>query len=383
MTPPPMDTSDVVAVPLDRYWQLVRVDRSGALDPVVDLPVSPEAAVSRDDEGRWWALDAKARHVEGFVLDDDRLRPIGRWTLPIELAPKDVAASGDRLFVGGGTAWMDTPVTRYGPRIFVSSVAAPTDPWVELECVYPIRLGGHSKAIDALVVDGDRLVAIDDVVMPKYLYTYDLAVEGVPVWTWASRFISGANQTILPTAARGPRWIAVASESGTRMGFSRMIMLLPRERLEVCAVVEESRGPPGRNEATGAHESMREIEREFRWHSLALAGDVLGFAGDTRGFGWLDCREAPTRLPTPQTVTRNYSQWDPATGTVVGGLSRTEYVTHARIMNDQVRWVAARAGHRVVGVAAVEARGGFVLVEEDGAGARSLRWFPVPSVSGP
>ncbi len=378
MSSSPPQASDVVAVPLDPYWEIVRVHEGGDLEPLTALPVAREAEVRRDDDGRWWALDHDARVIEGFALDGDGVRSLGRWPLPDLLTPKDVAARGDRLFVSGSWDWMRSDFAREGPCVHVTSAIAPGAPWTALECGYPERHYALEKAIDALVVDGNRLVAIDDVVLPKYLYTYDLAGEGVPVWTYAAVFKTGLNEEVVPGAAKGSRWIAVATRSVRMESFARSVLLLARETLDLCANLGEGKGWPRRDPDSGRQRSLKEMQADFEWRSIAFVGDVLGVADDVRGLGLIDVRDLSTERLPAKWVTSKASEWDPARRAFFPSEWRRQ-VFPLHDLATRTHWQAPTIGHRAVATVAVDARDGFILVEESPSGARSMRWFPLPA----
>ncbi len=138
------------------HYLVVRLSADATVAPKLD-PLGARPALLHGtrsiatQDGEWWvhAIDGK-RVVVGVMSSLSGGKPSYRIEVPVE--PKGLHLAGDALFVGSAQAvgWID--------------LAAPKPAYVELVQ----RTGFPDKAYDLFVRDGNRLVAIDDEVMPMY-----------------------------------------------------------------------------------------------------------------------------------------------------------------------------------------------------------------------
>lgn len=98
--------------------------------------------------------------------------------------------------------------------------------WVRV----PLPAECARNTIDALLVDGARLIVVDDMMWPKYLLTYDVTDPRAPALRSCDDILSGVNQR-LRAAALGDRWLAILGRGGHRGGLFGSVKLLDRERL--------------------------------------------------------------------------------------------------------------------------------------------------------
>jgi len=104
------------------------------------------------------------------ILDTDKniitlyeIQTSNETTLPIpyDIKPKTILINGDNLFIGG----------EMGEEMLIQYHML-SDKWYQLEV--PKEVNKWGKAIDDLVVSGNQLIAIDNVVLPKYILFFRL-----------------------------------------------------------------------------------------------------------------------------------------------------------------------------------------------------------------
>lgn len=88
-----------------------------------------------------------------------------KLTIPYDMKPKTLLLLGNNLFVGG----------EMGTEILVQ-YQINHNQWDKLEVPNEVQVFG--KAVDDLVVNDSFLIAIDNLVFPKYILFYDLKFEG-------------------------------------------------------------------------------------------------------------------------------------------------------------------------------------------------------------
>jgi hypothetical protein len=132
------------------------------------------------------------------------------------------------------------------------------------------------NTIDALLVDGARLLVVDDVVFPKYLLAYDVTDPLAPALLSCEDILSGTNQRIR-AAALGERWLAVLTGGAHRGGDFVQVKLVERASLALRGWV--------------THVTRWSEERDRaprRWHDVAVDGGRLLIAAGVEGVLSLD-----------------------------------------------------------------------------------------------
>ena len=206
---------------------LYRVD-GGAVVRLVTVSRAADAIVSLSDDGRFVAvLDqaGKRGSVWGIAEAGTKLaRHVAPRTLPRACTGHAVASHHGVLYVGGA-----------GPRGESLWVATPDSPQGWRNAAPRPDVSVPSKAIDALLLDGDRLVAVDDIVLPKFSFVFDVSAPGEP------RLVDQVDLPVHMTYERvcgaviGGRFIAVRSHGAGGMGSTAHIALLDRATLAELA----------------------------------------------------------------------------------------------------------------------------------------------------
>jgi len=102
----------------------------------------------------------------------------------------------------------------------------------------PPELMRFGKSIDALVVADERLIAVDDIVLPKWLLVYDLSQGGVPPLVSTVQLPNHGKFESVLGSALGTEYIAVISSG------SGFVSLLDRTTLEERWVLFMKPPPP-------------------------------------------------------------------------------------------------------------------------------------------
>jgi len=119
----------------------------------------PEKSIFTTDQKRRVAiLDIDKKIV---ILYDIQTTKDINLSIPFDITPKTILIHNDNLFIGGGM----------GKEILVQ-YCIQSGRWFQLEIPEEVSLWG--KAIDDLVVNDRYLIAIDNVVFPKYILFYHL-----------------------------------------------------------------------------------------------------------------------------------------------------------------------------------------------------------------
>jgi hypothetical protein len=208
-------------------------------------------------------------------------------SLPSGLEVHAIARAGRTVYVAGRHVAVDAGDRATGHEIaFVGALDDPGAGWTPLDVPPEVRRMG--KSIDGLFVDGPRLVALDDIVLPKVLLTYDVTDPRAPRRTGHAPL--GAHHTYerVLCGARGEGWLAVLSRGGGRAGTGSFIALHDdRDLGERCVLAAFF---PGHDPAA---------PRPF-WTDVAVVGGALVVARGGEGVAVLDLALAePHRAGLP------------------------------------------------------------------------------------
>lgn len=346
-------TWPIVALPISSPWPIARVGPDGTVVPFGALPAPLNALVRFDPTGRLWSLDPTAATVTGYALDGDDVRELVAHPLPTHFKAMDLAVDERHLYLGGKAPWgipeIDESLRRHRaglpatdgydqPKLwFRGALDGPG--WMAL--ALPALSGWvrhclSNKAIDALVIDGDHLVAVDDVVLPKWFFRFDRTVEGAPSLVGSVDLSHRPNEQTVPGAARSSQWIALRSEGTNRSGNFRVVRVYARGSLEARAILEQR------------FDRARDSPVNDPWGGAAFVGERLLVAAHADGLLDIDC----SRLDPP-----------PARARPIDLARRTSRVTVA-------------GATAVLDVVPVEAWGGALIVVAEGD-RRRADWYPV------
>lgn len=213
--------------------------------------------------------------------------------------------------------------------------------WTPLEPPPGIGLGG--KGIDGFAVAGQRLIAVDDLVWPRYFLVYDLAASRVPRPIEARPFPWSLSLEEVAGVASDFPWMVVLSRYANHGYLGAQIALVHLETLRAHAALWTER--PGSFRKSG----QRQLDIGF----VALAGHMLLFAAGEDGLGYLDIRAWVAQGPRTVSVLVHQD-----------GRSRTEaQEAPVEIPLDAVRFLPIAAG-AVRAVTAIDSERVFVTVDQ-------------------
>lgn len=120
--------------------------------------ISDKSIYTTDQKERVAILDTSKNNIT--IFDINSTKKIN-FSIPFQIKPKTILLNKDNLFVGG----------QMGNEMLVQ-YHIKNEKWYSLEIPDSISLYG--KAIDDLVVNDSALIAIDNLIIPKYILFYKL-----------------------------------------------------------------------------------------------------------------------------------------------------------------------------------------------------------------
>jgi hypothetical protein len=342
-----MDFEQLLPLPIAEPWPLVVPGPTGFYEVAAELPATLGSIVRIQDKHRATVISEKHDRIDLFEWVVGSLSQSASLQLPEDMYATDVALVGDVLFVSGGYRWPTT-----SEEILLTR-SLQGDEWTAVDLPKQCRRPG--KLIDALLIDGKRMIAVDNAVKPKWFLEYNVEKPERPALLGTPELKHEPSEHAL-SAILGSRFVAVRSVAVTNDGFSRFVRLYDRHSLLECAYATASHGgaPGSYREVSDPAPGRDQLESHHQWHDIAFLKDTLLIAGGRDGLGILDTKKI-------RTLERK-------------GTSRPP--PPAFIGEDDLRFVPPSPRQEVLGVVPVTHLNGCYIIEGS-AGGRSARWWPL------
>jgi hypothetical protein len=169
------------------------------------------------------------------------------------------------------------------PMLVMGRWRAETSVW---RSIYPesFKQFGHRKKISALFMSGDRLMAVDNIVTPKFLVFFSLAAEGAGEPEFLELRGHGPYETIHSAAFTAGR-LALLSGTGSMRGPGFFISIVDPVTAEEVALFESFRIMDFRERNTAAKKISVATRVLQSAQSVALLGNILAIACGREGLG--------------------------------------------------------------------------------------------------
>jgi hypothetical protein len=273
----PPSLPPLFVVPIRNVSTLCTVEQGRLVEvSPIPMPVMAEHALT---ETGWIAWIDEGGRVIGRTHSD--AEPHEQWFPPLSM-PKDYQAEtllfrGQVLYAGGSCG-------REVLGLFDFDEVEPA--WVALPVPAQFRRDG--KRIDDLLVDGNHLIAVDNIVVPKWLLVYDIGNPRNPALSRVSELPWHTTYEQFHSGRVGAHWLALLSSGVNHGHVSLHVTLLDRTSLQPFGSVSvEAMGSMrhSREDTTGANART--------WHDIEWVGDLLLIAAGRHGIGWLDLNLVP------------------------------------------------------------------------------------------
>ncbi len=271
------------------------------LERIGELRAPEVRAVAWSSDGRHLALlDLGGKRVQRFTFEGGEVAKLpSPPTLPKGSVGDCLVVEGAGVYVGGGSRrsasslWM----VRDGPP---SSIPLPEG------------TGRAGKSIDHLFIVGDRLVAVDNIVIPKWVLTYRLGAEGVPTAEGIRPLTVHSTYERIKRGATGLSVVALYSSAVGRNGTSSYLAVLDKDELDELGHVSLFRKPFW-TEGEAQRSSAPKDAALDECPAMVFVGDLL-VLGNRHGLFSLDLESmadsGPTLVATPAP-----SSWSATGGT--------------------------------------------------------------------
>lgn len=249
---------------------VIHVFNGGRPEPIAPVPGDDVRCARLSDDGvHLGVLDQGGRRAAVFRVTRTGVEPLGAP------APLEPGREASVIAMKGPVLYAATP----GPRARIHVLGEGRWTVVAL----PVECCGEGKSVDELLIDGDRLIAVDDVVLPKYFVRFAISAEGALLAPELSEIPAHTAWERIRAAALGERWVALLSGGTTRAGRTDHLALYDRATLSERANLSQALDRGGAE----------------RWTGVAFADEERLYLGCGRaGLGALNLRGLdPQALP--------------------------------------------------------------------------------------
>ena len=244
---------------------------------IVDLaPMSFPAGgyFSISDSGWIACITKKGRSISIARLEsNEKLIHFANISLPEKYRARAIAVVENILYVGG-----------YCGEELLLSVHLTNEQknWVSLDV--PSNLKRVGKSIDDLLIDGKKLVAVDNIVFPKWLLVYDITLPKLPKLECAKEIPDHGTYEHIVMGAVGTNWIALLSSTAGQAGVGRHIAIFDKNSMKECFCLSRQ---PSIYSIMG-RDSNELMDEQNNWNGIAFLDDLLMISSGKRGIGILD-----------------------------------------------------------------------------------------------
>jgi len=244
------------------------------IEPLADLPCAePDLWCWSDDRTHVLTVDQGRKRLTTFRLEEQTfVRTMSPLALPRGVKASCVAMAGPQPYIGAASIWL--PDNEGG--------------WQQTPT--PGFARGAGKRLDGLLFDGHWLVAVDDLMLPKWNLEYDVATPDQPRYVRAVEIRANTTYEHISAAAGGRRWFATLSQ-GINHGNSRSFCTV----FDLATLESAWSWPFARQD--GHRSEAIELTR------VVFLGDVLCLLSQPSApeeqpvLHWLDLSEAPSPPP--------------------------------------------------------------------------------------
>jgi len=203
--------------------------------------------------------------------------------LPSQCFPDAIACFGQVLYVGGRVK-EDSPILG-----LYDLTQSPQWTYIQL----PSEVDRWGKSIDALLIDGLRLIAIDDLVTPCWVLVFDISEPLQPKISTVERFEEHGTYEHVSGASAGHQWIAVLTKTMSGWsGLAQHISIMDKSSLKEQAIIS-------------AHKWYSK-EDPYNWSDLVFWDDLLLVAAGKDGIGILDLSKKDNSTVNSETCKKDF-----------------------------------------------------------------------------
>jgi len=256
-----LQEGNLFILPKDKEHISINIWKQEQIKEIQSLKISPNAIYATDQKMRVVIIDTANDSIHLYNLNSKKDTT---FSMPFKMKMKSVLLDDHNLFVGGEMQ-----------RELLAQYHIKTKQWYALEI--PEEVLHPGKAIDDLVVNDSLLIAIDNIVTPKYVLYYRLEQQGKLSFSHYKELkFNGAYENI-HQARITSQYLGL--RSNTFSGYSGA-----GNHITIY---------DGLDLAKSFSISTRQPDKDFHtFQDFVIVGDILLIASKERGLGRLKIKES-------------------------------------------------------------------------------------------
>lgn len=285
-----VDMDGLFAIRTSRHVLTIGQRVGAELNRLEELRAPEVRGVAWSADGRQLAvLDLAGKRIQRLAFDRGGVERLpSPPTLPKGSVGDCLVVNGAVVYVGGG------------------SRRSPSSLWMlqdgALSSVpLPEGTGRSGKSIDHLFLVGDRLIAVDNIVVPKWVLTFRVGAGGVPAADGIHPLTVHSTYEQVKRGATGLSLFALYSSAVGRGGTSNYLAVLDKKQLDELGHVSLLREPFWTDGAEQPPLVPKDAALD-ECPAMAFVGDLL-VLGNRHGLFVLDLEGMADSGPTPAPVT--------------------------------------------------------------------------------
>jgi hypothetical protein len=219
--------------------------------------VSKKSIITTDQKEKVAVLDTVKNEIQLFDIDTSRKTKL---SIPFDIKPKSILMNQHNVFVGG----------EMGKELLVQ-YHLKSKKWFKLKIPKEIMLYG--KAVDDIVINDSLLIAVDNIIIPKYILYYKLNSTDKLEYSHFERLKSNSSYESIHTARITENYLGLISTTmnwGTQS--EHITLYSDLKLLKSFAISTEYKG-------------------KWSFNDILIVGNKLFVANSLKGLGVLDIKE--------------------------------------------------------------------------------------------
>jgi len=221
--------------------------------------VSEKSIFTTDQKARVAILDTSKNKVTIFDIHSSNKIEL---SLPFEIKPRSILLNSDNIFIGG----------EMGKEMLIQ-YNFKNEKWHQLEIPEEVMFWG--KAIDDLVVNDSLLIAIDNIVMPKYILFYNLNSNDKLILSHFKELKSNGCYEEICFGRISNDYLVLKSKTASEGGRKNHITIIKKLDFENCFSI-----------------STNMFDKDYHdFNDFVVSGEKLVIASKEKGLGEFEIKE--------------------------------------------------------------------------------------------
>lgn len=231
---------------------------NGKINEHKTFPISKKSIFTTDQKERVAILDTAKNSIMLYEIQTSKEIQL---SIPYEIKPKCILLNNDNLFIGG----------EMGKEMLVQ-YHIQSGIWYNLEIPKDVSLWG--KAVDDLVINDSLLIAIDNIIIPKYVLFYSLNSTDKLAFSHSKKLKSNSSYESISQGRITSKYLGLISETMNHGTVAEHITIYADLDLEKSFAISAV------------------IKQKGNFNDFLLIGDKMFIANSEKGLGQFEIQDS-------------------------------------------------------------------------------------------